>query len=750
MALKQELWKFWLRHRRQWGPYLRAAGLSLRGASSGATLFQLLLEPLTINYSLKGLEEFARDGVRGIEPGDPARSLFYHVFASPHVRPPGVTSKSYPTMADLELIENCVYSADFPSLADLRVRAAGKPLAVVVFAYEYGPAIDTVHRRHADLCFSRTGIARVGNAPPHYMPEARGYFPHSGPRGRNARKVHVVPARYGVFIATQRKGDEATIGPMRFQPDDAQREFWVPLHKLFDGKECIEGLDLKLNLDAHHMNEKIRRVHLALRDEGVATRWTEAELQGPPFRITEGLATFSAADGLVTPVPRHPLIDLARTPDGRLVGFDVPAGHTTLFASLSFEKGTDTGARHSPEFVHAKHQIVRSDDGRKDRIAYLPDVKTADIAEVVKAGGYEAANFVDYTADGYVDVDCPSLALEIPKRLTAYSILGQPDFFPLVRQQDLMEWWETSSPEDIHDAIFPISEVTPEPLSGARLPANFTIPGARFDSTEVTISAIIGLDRDPGPQGPILTERPRRESTLSYRASNLFQPGWDSSEDCDSDTKSKSGTFHLANYGLGSPYAEDTLICAALSAFWPGAVPDVTRFFSPNYYPSSTPVPDAQANWDGIPSPTVAGGNLQFLSIQYADYVKTILDGKLAYETFADVTLEEYIARTLATARVFQFLGASSHADRALYPFTSFRRPTAAELRQLAAAGVLMDPKTTYRIELAQVVGLGTATPGTPQQTTIQPTATMLFYSGPLTVVRADANPPSQWLVQQY
>ena len=114
------------------------------------------------------------------------------------------------------------------------------------------------------------------------------------------------------------------------------------------------------------------------------------------------------------------------------------------------------------------------------------------------------------------------------------------------------------------------------------------------------------------------------------------------------------------------------------------------------------------------------------------------------------MTLEEYIARTLATARVFQFLGASSHADRALYPFTSFRRPTAAELRQLAAAGVLMDPKTTYRIELAQVVGLGTATPGTPQQTTIQPTATMLFYSGPLTVVRADANPPSQWLVQQY
>lgn len=105
----------WKRHRRAFAPYLEAAGLDLSTAMEDS-LFDLLGRKIEINRRLKGLEEFSRNGCRGIEPGDPARSLFYHVFASPHVQPFGIEDKNYPTMADLEVIENCVYGAAFPSV----------------------------------------------------------------------------------------------------------------------------------------------------------------------------------------------------------------------------------------------------------------------------------------------------------------------------------------------------------------------------------------------------------------------------------------------------------------------------------------------------------------------------------------------------------------------------------------------------------------------------------------------------------
>lgn len=52
-------------------------------------------------------------------------------------------------------------------------------------------------------------------------------------------------------------------------------------------------------------------------------------------------------------------------------------------------------------------------------------------------------------------------------------------------------------------------------------------------------------------------------------------PGWDVSRDWLPDHRQ-----HLATYGLGSPYPEDTKLCAALSSFWPAVSPDATREFS--------------------------------------------------------------------------------------------------------------------------------------------------------------------------
>ena len=127
-----------------------------------------------IERSYPGFEDFALEAIRAIEPGAPSRSLLYHGLASPHVRPPGVT---YPKLCDLELVENYVFASRCPSIAELRAQVGNAPLAIVAFSEDYRPAIDTVHKRHADLCFARTGVSRVGTHRESYSRENRGFVP---------------------------------------------------------------------------------------------------------------------------------------------------------------------------------------------------------------------------------------------------------------------------------------------------------------------------------------------------------------------------------------------------------------------------------------------------------------------------------------------------------------------------------------------------------------------------------------------
>src|SRR5690242_19235338 len=66
-----------------------------------------LARELNVNRKLPGFEDFSPDGTRGIEPGNPARSLLYHAFASPIVHPLGIggnpSPSHYPTLAELDI-----------------------------------------------------------------------------------------------------------------------------------------------------------------------------------------------------------------------------------------------------------------------------------------------------------------------------------------------------------------------------------------------------------------------------------------------------------------------------------------------------------------------------------------------------------------------------------------------------------------------------------------------------------------------
>jgi hypothetical protein len=531
-----------------------------------------------------------------------------------------------------------------------------------------------------------------------------------------------------------------------------------------------------LKIQAHHLNEKIRRIHLSLTSRGFNTGWTKDEMNEEPFRITRGLAKeFDKKTGLVVPVPHDPMIEPARTADGRFVGFPVPpykkaqrrlgfpVPYYGVMSSTPWFQA-EYGARHSPEFVHAKHMIVK--EGGQERIVYLPDQDQRNIVALVKRGKYLAANFIDWSADGWVGAACP--ALQHFKSYPAYSILAQPDFFPLVKQQDLKEWLDTPNlPRSVRDS-WSGSDAAVTPLSDARFPANFMLKEAGFDSTDQTMTAIVGMNRRPRRKGTrMLTIQPFRESTLSVRASGLFEPGWDVTVDLNSasDAAQPTGTYHLAHYGLGSPYPEDTLLCAALSSYWPGAAPDVSRFFKPSEgQPSVTPILDQQANWDGGAMPKMIvsrrnakktsskSANYEYESLAYADYVRDIWKGRFSFVEFAYVSLEDYKARTLASARIFQHRGVETKA-RWQYPFMSFKHPSAKEFDDLLSSkwGIARDQ--TFRVEVAKVAQTKSHTNSRslkPKIDSVALTDIQVLFAGPDAVAVEDANEPGRYRVTKY
>lgn len=657
-----------------WRALLLEHGLDIGAANLPKELTEKDLTDIK-RSTVRGFEDFAFEGRHGIEPGDPARSLLYHAFASPNVRskPDGSPLTRFPTLAEIEAVENYVYGVEPPSLAELRAKAGG-PVAVVVFTYEYRPRPQTVHRRHADVCFARTGICRVGTMKAQYENELRGFLPFVDGEPHAFRAL---PARYAAFIATPVAGDKETIGPMGFQAGDGQREFWMPLHKLFNGRECLRGSTLRVTLTANHVNEKIHRIHREMRRQGRGAGW-RPQVREFPFVITEGIAELSQAradgQGLLTPVPHRRLVEPARY-RGKVLTFPVPAdnqGDDVYGSSLRI--ADDDAARHAPEYVHARRMV---EGGRQVDLNDQEDVE-----QRVEDGDYQAVHFVDFTGDGWVAARCPQLAL---RSLAAYSIVTAPDFFPNVDERALAEWTDTDVPRDLRGRIW---STVPQPLSEERLAANIKLRGARFDARDLTCTAIVAMRR-PGTSRELRSDRVEdaRHCWLPDGASGVFAPGWDTSFD------RTRGVDHYASYGLGSPFPEDAKLCAALSTYWPAVAPDAARTFEPGERTVS-PLTDEEIGstglpWDGVPGPVrrTVGGQpvVEYHGFAHADYVANALDGKFSLALTGRVDSAEYQARVLAMARVYRGLrpGAPRAGD---WTVLSFRKVQATDADLLAAA----------------------------------------------------------------
>jgi hypothetical protein len=691
-----------------WAELFKLHGLDI----TAADLEKELSRPLPgIRRELQGFEDFAVEGSRGIEPGQPARSLLYHALASPGVvEGPGIPRlEHFPTLAELDTVESYVFAARKASLQDLRTQVQGLPLAVVVFSSEYRTSRHTAHGKHADLVFSRSGVSRVGTAEPLYHHRFRGFVPQVD---GNPYAIRVSPARFSAWLAVKLKGDKSNFLPMRFfgkrtnehpfEPDDTL-EFWQPVHKLFSGPECLRDFpELTLSFEARHFNEKLRRAHLAL-GKNFDTGWKGADLDNPPFRFSEGLAELSTSPelppGVLVPVPHAALTEPASY-QGKPLTYNVPTNAPVVSSSLLLPSGGG-GARSAPEFLHARTRVEA--DGSVTDLNGLPEV-----AEEVRRGGFKALHYLDFSGDGWVSASCPRLQAAGLSGVAAYSMVAAPNFFVSYSQRELTEWTE-GLPKEMRDRIW---ATPPDALSDERIAPNVLLPGSPFTLQDLSSTALVSLfgkvsSHNTRPVSVTL----QRHSHLPDHAAGIFAPGWDVSFDI------TDGVKHMAAYGLGSPFPEDAKLCAALSTFWPAAAPDATRTFSrgsdgSNYF-TVAPLTDAEIGqhggplpWDGEAGPKLISADgrryAEFESFDHTDYVQNALEKKFTLQLTSQITARRYEDRVLSMALAYRALDAIQQKQKNNLIVLSFREvlPGDPELLRAQAQAKSTLSFESYRFEI--------------------------------------------------
>jgi hypothetical protein len=675
--------------------------------NTAAALKTALTAPIpNINRTFPGFEDFDKAPACAITAAKPSQSLLYHALASPGVLrdETGKLLGGFPTMPEIETVENFIFGVRPPTLASIKQSVGNVKLAVAVFATEYRPCPDTPDGVHADLTFSRTGIARVGTARAKYLPDVRGYWSEDED---NPHGFRVIPVRFTAWLAAAMPGSQARV--MRLSAPDAkekQRTFWVPVHKLFDGPECIQGLNLALKGSARFLNLKLQKVMKSL----------NKTKNGFPYVIEDGLLGELAEKTehgrfAVVPVVQTALVKPAIV-DGKPLTYRKPkaTAQGSVFATHETPVRQRNGAEVHPfpAYVHARTQVK---NGVLSDLNELDDVNAA-----VNKGGYDALLYMDMTGEGWVDVRVPQLAgangVEASSR-PAYTLLSAPDLFPSSGQRELSRW--TSSKEI--PASFRGGQIwgaDPFPLSEMRFPANLQLPQTPFGATDDTMTAVVGMGSGAGLPSLVRVPDALRASTLPDDGAGVFAPGWDASVDVKG--AFQTGVMHLAAYGLGSPFPEDAKLCAALSTFWPAVAPDVYRtmpIHSGSYRGTVAPLTDEEIGqignqpWDGVAGPQLVqqGGQtlVEFASFLNVDYVTTAAENRFNNRLLSRVSAEEYQRRVLCAARVHWVLsgGIDVTPTREKWLLLSFRRVSDgdAELQAAQSQGGHVMEGRVYRVE---------------------------------------------------
>jgi hypothetical protein len=612
----------------------------------------------SVDRTVPGFEDFNPAGDQAIVAGKPSESLLYHALASPLVTrdEQGRLLQGHATPAELDALENFIFSLSSISLAQfIQQNGGASKISLVIFAIEYRPASSTVDGCHADLTFSRTGIARVGTSHVRYDPATRGCWPEDED---NPHNIRVIPARFSAWLSVKRKGRDVRVSPILDNDQargsgEANRNFWVPVHKVFAGSECLRGLTLTPHFTAKLFNLKIQRIHKALKTVPLPTDF--------PYVITDSdIADWSAdpnfGPGWLVPTPHSRLVEPAIV-NGKPITYKVTAKVVDDFAGIELPgKGVfnNMEINPAPSYVHGRTKV------QNGRMHDLNDER--DVIKTMKASPYEALHYVDFTGEGWVEISFPELATHNVVSQPAYALVCAPDFFPSSGQFELSEWSRSSEvPSQFRGKLW---HVSPTPLSETRLPANLQLPSSPFSASDTTITAVVGMGT-PVALPPMWPRQADvlRSSYLPDDAAGVFAPGWDAAVDR---LPGNGKVAHLAGYGLGSPFPEDAKLCAALSTFWPAVAPDVFRTFATpvgNTSGTIAPLTDEEIgqagslSWDGIPGPRIVDENgqrfVELARFLHIDYVRQAVQSRFSIRLTSRISSEEYRARILAINRVY-------------------------------------------------------------------------------------------------
>ncbi|MCK5830876.1 MAG: hypothetical protein KAH20_11305 [Methylococcales bacterium] len=649
-----------------WKELFEAHGLDITAVDLENELLQDISS--SINRDFPGFDDFAEEGKQGVTPSIPSRSLVYHALSSQHVKwkDIGKTKKitKFPTLKQIETVENYVYAAKKTSLNVIEAIHGKANLAIVVFANQYRNAIDTPHKKHADLVYSRTGVARVGNAKMSYNKQTRSFDPLT----KKKSELRVLPAKYNAYLAVKKKGSKELLGrgfnqsldiPFSNTPLDQDLNFWSPVHKLFAGTECLEGFNLQVSFDSFQNNEKIRKIHKFVANEfDEDTGSTPSQHANFPFKFSEGIADFDQTKNLLIPIVHTAVVAKAEVngqPSTLRKSFQLPlnrGGNSIAAFSSSMEfraaekrnpiSQTPTGAQRSvPEYAHVRTQIV---GGQEENINDLDDHVSYIIDE-----SFEALHYLDFTGDGFISAVVNAPQLNSMTQVSAYSIVAPPDYFPYCEQSTIFDSMVDKN----------VWSRSPQTLADIRLLPNVkSHPQLLFLGIEAfdTCTALINGTVDMGiAQTNFKATFENRVTYLTDGAAGVFAPGWDTSFDMLQ--VGNVNVPHLAAYGLGSPFPEDAKLCAAISSFWPAVAPDIARSFWPDasFRETIIPLTDEEIGsvgglgWDGEHGPIVTKVDGQeivtYKKFSYVDYTLNALNNTFDYHKLANIDSVEYLAR---------------------------------------------------------------------------------------------------------
>ena len=681
-----------------WLPIFTLLGID----PNSPTLRQDLLTEVSLSQielsQVPGFGDLTPAARKSIEPGVPSHSILFHALASPDLvtTPDGTQLQIFPTAAELDIAENMVFRIMPRTILSITSNLQNlSNLAIVIFAREYRQSSKSHHGKHADLVFSRTGITRVGSLAALWDGKTRSYLPRI--EADSPFDIRVLPARYGVYLAVQTRGDNTDFGPFKFNrrfnidpgsddPLDSELDFWVPVHKLFSGSDCLLGHSLNVSLDAHHVNEKLRRIHNANMGAptiGFDSGFKPPQTQAVPFLCTDDLAEFldtvQHGQGTLAPVERPRLIEPTQI-DGNLIGTRVPSDERNGLAPSFTIRATQRLAHSAPEWMHVRSWLRA--DGTVEDLNLKQNVKqVVQEARIGNTDNYTAAHYSDFVADGWINAKVEGLLSNVYRMVPAYSLISAPDFFPYVDQSELVDWWQMQVPTQYRENIWAVPPLT---LADQRSAANINLRehGADIRPENKTPTAIVGMKGSSAGEAAIgTTSIVSRVSSLPDTAAGIFAPGWDVSTDVTFDSTLGEDVLHLASYGLGSPFPEDAKLCAALSAFWPGVAPDTARSSGRRIVAPLTDrevgLEDAPA-WDGVLGPRrVRVGNSDFIetdNFDHVDYVTNALENRFTMVETMKVSQQQYQLRIIATARMYRFIGDLTQAGPNLRPiYDAFR-----------------------------------------------------------------------------